>query len=129
MARTLSDEAADLLASEPLVGHLATCHDGRPHVAPLWYGVHAGAIELTTTGRKLANIRRNPPVALSVQKAHGGGDPVWAVTVQGMATVLDDAETAAVRRRVNRRYGVDQDAWADNVGVRIGVGSDTVTWQ
>jgi nitroimidazol reductase NimA-like FMN-containing flavoprotein (pyridoxamine 5'-phosphate oxidase superfamily) len=128
MAHTLSDEAADLLTSEPLVGHLATCHDGHPHVAPLWYGVHEGAIELTTTGRKLENVRRNPRVALSVQKADGG-DPVWGVTVQGTATVLDEAETAAVRRRVNRRYGVDEDAWAENVGVRVEVGTDAVTWQ
>lgn len=128
MARGLTEEAADLLTREPFVGHLATCRDGDPHVAPLWYVVHEGDIELTTTGRKLENLRRNPHVALSVQHAEDH-DPQWAVTVLGTATVLGEAETAAVRRRVNRRYGVHEDAWDENVGVRIDVGSSTVTWQ
>jgi len=128
MPRTLSEEAEELLTSEPLVGHLATCHDGNPHVAPLWYNVHQHVIEITTTGQKLENLRSNPRVALSVQKAVDG-DPEWGVTVQGTATVLDDEATAAARRRVNRRYGVREGAWSENVGVRIDVGSDTVTWQ
>lgn len=128
MPDTLSDEAEELLTSEPLVGHLATCHDGRPHVAPLWYNVHEGDIEITTTGRKLRNLRANPRVALSVQKAVDG-DPIWGVTVQGTATVLDEAATTETRRRINRRYGIDEDAWSENVGVRIDVGLDTVTWQ
>lgn len=128
MPRTLSAEVEELLTSEPLVGHLGTCHDDQPHVAPIWYGVHEGVIEVTTTGRKLENIERNPRVALSVQKAVDT-DPEWGVTVQGTATVLDEAETAETRRRINRRYGVDEDAWSQNVGIRIEVGSELVTYQ
>lgn len=128
MPRTLSAEVEELLTSEPLVGHLGTCHDEQPHVAPRWYGVHEGVIEVTTTGRKLENIERNPRVALSVQKAVDT-DPEWGVTVQGTATVLDEAETAETRRRINRRYGVDEDAWSQNVGIRIEVGSELVTYQ
>jgi PPOX class probable F420-dependent enzyme len=128
MTRGLSEEARDLLTSEPLVAHLATCDDGDPHVAPLWYAVNGDAIEVTTTGRKLENLRHNPRVALSVQRAEGG-DPQWGLTVQGTATVLDEAETAAVRRRINRRYGVGEDAWAENTGVRIDVGSVAINRQ
>ena len=97
-------------------------------MAPLWFVVHDGAVELTTTGRKLANLRRNPRVALSVQ-AGEAADPDWGVTLRGTATVLDEAETEAVRRRVNRRYGVPEDAWSENVGVRVDVGSSVVDWQ
>lgn len=128
MARGLTEEARDLLTRDPRVGHLATCDGGDPHVAPLWFVVHDGAIELTTTGRKLENLRRNPRVALSVQ-AGEPADPDWGVTVRGTATVLDEEETAAVRRRVNRHYGLREDAWAENVGVRIDVGSSVVDWQ
>lgn len=128
MANGLTDEARDLLTGEPLVAHLATCRDGRPHVAPLWYAVRGDAIEVTTTGRKLENLRRNPRVSLSVQQAEDG-DPQWGLTVRGTATVLDEEETAAVRRRINRRYGVREGAWAGNTGVRIDVGSVTVNRQ
>jgi len=123
MARELPAEAERLLTSEPLVGHLATCHEDRPHVAPVWYAVTDGTIEIATTGRKLENIRHNPLVALSVQKAEGT-DPEWAVTVRGTATVVEDAEAGReINRRINRRYDKPEDAWTGNTAVRIDVGS------
>lgn len=123
MASDIPAEAESLLTSEPLVAHLATCDDGDPHVAPLWYLVRDDRVELVTTGRKLANVRRNPRVAISVQKDRGG-DPLWAVTLRGTATVVDDHdESEAMRRRIHRKYGADEDAWAENVGVRVSVES------
>lgn len=117
-------EAKELLTSEPLIAHLATCTEGAPHVAPLWFAVHDDHVEIVTTGRKLANLRRNPRVAISVQKDEGGADPQWGVTLQGTATVVDDeAESAAIRRRVHGRYGADADIWPENVSVRIDVGN------
>lgn len=128
MATGLADQAERLLTDAPRVAHLATCHDGAPHVAPLWYNVHAGRVEVATTGRKLANLREHPRVALSVQHAEGGS-PVWGVTVQGTATVLEDDEGGrAVIRRINRRYGADEDAWEDNTAVVIDVGT-SAAWQ
>lgn len=128
MADGLSGQAEALLEREPLVAHLATCHDGAPHVAPLWYAVHDGRIEVATTGRKLANVRANPRVALSVQRAEDG-HPVWGVAVQGTATVVDDeAAGRATLRRINRRYGADEDAWSGNTAVRVEVGS-SAAWR
>ena len=119
MSREIPEEAEELLTSEPLVAHLGTCHDTNPHVAPLWYTVRDGAIEITTTGRKLENIRQNDRVALSVQKDEDG-HPRWGVTVQGTATVVDDeAESQEVAHRINRKYGVEADAWSENTAVRI----------
>lgn len=121
MSQPVPEDAEALLTSEPLVAHLGTCHDDAPHVAPLWYNYRNGVVEITTTGRKLANIRQNPRVALSVQKDEDG-HPQWGVTVQGVATVVDDDdEGQAVLHRINRKYGADEDAWAENTAVRIDV--------
>jgi PPOX class probable F420-dependent enzyme len=111
------------LLDERVMGHLATCRDGRPHAAPVWFVHDDGVVEIVTTGRKLANVRENPRVALSVQK-DTGGDTEWTVTLLGTAEVVDDeTETRAARRRINRKYGEDEDAYSDNTLVRVSVGT------
>ena len=123
MDQGLPVEAETLLASEPLVAHLATCHDGRPHSAPLWYNYRDGDVEIATTGRKLRDLRENPHVSLSVQKVENG-DPQWGVTLRGTAAVVEDeAEGRTILHRINRRYGAEEDAWSENTAVRIDVGS------
>ncbi|WP_049922202.1 pyridoxamine 5'-phosphate oxidase family protein [Halopiger djelfimassiliensis] len=118
-------EAERLLESEPLMAHLGTCTEGRPHVAPVWYRYEDGIVEIVTTGRKLANIRSNPRVALSVQ-ADDGGKTEWMVTLLGTATIVEDeSETTAARRRINEKYGAEPGAYAENTLVRIEVGSTT----
>lgn len=123
MSENVSSEVEELLTGEPVVAHLATCHEGRPHAAPLWFRYEEGVVEVLTTGRKLANVRRNSRVSVSIQRDQDG-IPEWMVTIQGTATVVDDEEeTRAANRRINRRYGVDEDSWPENVLVRIDVGS------
>lgn len=115
----------DLLTGERLLAHLATCREGRPHVAPVWYRYEDGVVEVMTTGRKLANIRENPYVSLSVERSTDGSAE-WMVALRGTATVIEDeAETEAANRAINRKYGVDEDVWRDNTLVRISVGSAT----
>ncbi|SEO29141.1 Nitroimidazol reductase NimA, pyridoxamine 5'-phosphate oxidase superfamily [Halogranum amylolyticum] len=107
------------------MAHLATSVDDRPHVAPVWYHYDDGVVEVLTTGQKLQNIRQNPKVALSIQKDESG-QAQWRVTLLGTATVVDDEEaTHEAVSRINPKYGVDLDAWSDNVLVRIDVGSVT----
>nr|WP_255455285.1 pyridoxamine 5'-phosphate oxidase family protein [Natrialba sp. INN-245] len=114
-----------MLESDPLMAHLGTCLEGRPHVAPVWYRYENEVVEIVTTGQKLANIRENPRVALSVQ-ADDEGDTRWMVSLLGTATIVeDDAETATARRRINEKYGATTDAYAENTLVRIDVGSAT----
>ena len=120
-------DAKRLLESEPLMAHLGTCVDERPHVAPVWYVYDAdeGVVEVVTTGKKLENVRENSRVALSVEKSADGG-PEWAVTMLGTATVVDDeVENREARRRINAKYGASPDAYAGNTLVRIDVGSGT----
>ncbi|APW96350.1 pyridoxamine 5'-phosphate oxidase [Halobiforma lacisalsi AJ5] len=142
-------EAKRRLEEEPRVAHFGTCADGRPHVAPVWFRYagheeekevdgdeiegHDGdsekrnstddRLEIVTTGRKLENVRDNPRVALSIQ-ADEGGEPRWALTLLGTATVVDDEErSAAARRRIHERYDADPDAYEENVLVRIEIGT------
>ncbi|SER27847.1 pyridoxamine 5'-phosphate oxidase family protein [Natrinema salaciae] len=122
---TVPATAERLLESEPLMAHLGTSVEGRPHVAPVWYRYADGVAEIVTTGRKLANVRRNPRVALSIQK-DDAGQTEWMVSLLGTATVVEDeAETVAARRRINEKYDADPDAYAGNTLVRIDVGSAT----
>ena len=122
---TVPPEAGRLLESEPLMAHLGTCVEGRPHVAPVWYRYDEAdeIIEIVTTGRKLANIRENPQVSLSIQKDEAG-QTEWMVTLLGTATIVeDDDRTEATRERINAKYGAEPEAYAENTLVRIEVGS------
>jgi len=121
---TVSPEAERLLESEPLMAHLGTCAEGRPHVAPVWYRYADGVVEIVTTGRKLANIRRirgSPSRYRATRRAHA---------MDGLATRHGDGrrrrkQTAAARRRINEKYDAESDAYAENTLVRIEVGSAT----
>jgi PPOX class probable F420-dependent enzyme len=121
---SVTPEIADLL-DERVMAHLATCRDGRPHAAPVWFVHDDGVVELITTGRKLANVRANPRVALSIQK-DTDGETEWTVTLLGTAEVVEDeAATREARRRINRKYGAPEDAYSDNALVRVSVGTAT----
>lgn len=123
MARSLPAEAADLIRDAKVMVHLATCNDGNPHVAPVWYVYEDTFVELTTGGRKLANIRSNPRVALSFQKDRDG-DTQWMVTARGTAEVVEDEDALAeATRRINRKYGAPEDAYGENTLVRVSLGS------
>jgi len=37
MSDPVSEEVEELLTGDPVMGHLATAVDDRPHVAPVWF--------------------------------------------------------------------------------------------
>jgi len=120
---SVSPEVEGLVSGARETAFLATCRDGRPHVAPLWYRYDDGVVEVVTTGRKLADVRENPYVSLAVERSERGR-PEWTVTLRGTASVIDDEdEFRAANRRINRKYGAGDDDWSDNTLVRIDVGS------
>lgn len=123
MSEGIPPEVETVLTSEPTVAYLATCVDNRPHVAPVWYRLEAGLIEIMTTGQKLANIRQNPRVALSVQKDEHG-HPEWVVNLRGRATPIEDQGlTREQNAKLNRKYDADEDSWSENTLVRVEIGS------
>ena len=93
------------------LGVVATLRqDGSPHVVPVWFRWHAGAVTIwTTEGRSwVRNLLRDPRVAFSVQTFAA---PYPAVVMRGMATVatVDDAGTIEEIRAISRRYVVPED--------------------
>lgn len=116
-------EVERLIEGERHIAHLGTAVGDDPHVAPLWYRYEDGEIEIATTGRKLENLRTNPKVALSIQSAENGM-PEWMVAFQGSAMVVDDEEAShAGKGRIHEKYGIDADAFPENVLVRIDIGT------
>lgn len=109
---TVPAEVEALVTGEPLIAHLATAVDGTPHVAPVWYHYEAETIQLSTAGKKVRNVRRNPRVAVSIQK-DVEGHPEWMVLFEGHATVIEDTDgIAAGTRNVYEHYlGDDPDTW------------------
>lgn len=83
----------------PLSAHLATSVDDRPHVAPIWYGYRDGTLYTLTGGKKLENVRQNPRVSVSIEKADPRGGVDWGVTMLGRATVVDDVDRIAAANR------------------------------
>lgn len=121
----VSQRAISLVDGARVMAHLATAIEDRPHVAPVWYRYEDGVVEIITTGRKLANIRRNPRVAVSFQK-DVTGETEWTVTMLGTASVVEDqAATRTATRKINAKYDAPTQAWNDNVLVLIDIGTAT----
>ena len=80
---------ADFLALQR-VAHVATVDArGIPHVVPVCLVVEAGRLYFASgkTGRKIANLRANPEVAVSVDEYTETWGRLRGVVVQGTATV------------------------------------------
>ncbi|WP_338728833.1 pyridoxamine 5'-phosphate oxidase family protein [Haladaptatus sp. DJG-WS-42] len=91
-----------LLSSGRASAHLATSHDDRPHVAPVWYVYDNSKLYLMTGGRKLRNIAENPRVAISIENTR---ESYWAVSILGMARIVTDREKVTeIRRKLNAKY-------------------------
>ena len=123
---SVPEEVEELIADARLSAHLATAADNRPHVAPVWYGYRDGVVSIITGGRKLANVRANPRVAVSIEK-QGDDGPELSVSLLGTATVVEDSDrTRAARKRVFGKYReTDDEEEGEGTLVEIEVGSAT----
>lgn len=110
----IPSDVEELISDAKLMAHLATSVNGRPHVAPVWYGYDDGVLSILTTGKKLANIQQNPQVSVSIEQ-NTDGNAEWMATLLGTATVYD--ETARVNETawdVFPKYlGSDEDTWPE----------------
>ncbi len=87
MASTLSNQAKEFLRGDHL-GTLGTINgDGSPHLVTIWYYLaDDGTVAMSTQthSKKLANLRRDPRIALCV------GDGVRSVSLYGRVTISED---------------------------------------
>jgi PPOX class probable F420-dependent enzyme len=138
----LSPSEVDAFLDEP--GHLlrlaTTDEDGFPRLVPIWFIRRDDEILFTPRGPSvfLANIRRDPRVALSIDE-----DPLpyRKVTVQGTARIVHDLgaddEWRELYRMIAKRYvpAEGADAYVDNtidqpralIGVPLGGASRLTT--
>jgi nitroimidazol reductase NimA-like FMN-containing flavoprotein (pyridoxamine 5'-phosphate oxidase superfamily) len=103
-------EVAEHVAGAALSASLATSVDDRPHVAPVWYVYEDESLWVLTGGKKLANVRRNPRVAVAIEKG-AGDDVAWGVSLLGTAAVVDDDDRIAeIQQKMDGIYhGEDAD--------------------
>jgi len=92
------------------LGVVATLRpDGSPHIVPVWFRWHAGAVTLWTTEARawVRNLLRDPRAAFSVQTFE---EPYPAVVIRGTATVATADDTATIEeiRAITRRYVVPE---------------------
>ena len=107
---TIPDSVVDRIAAAPISAHLATSVDDRPHVAPVWYAYDDGSLWVSTGGRKLRNLRRNPRVAVSIESADRAGTVDWNATLLATARVVEDDERESwLLERIDRKYGSGDD--------------------
>lgn len=100
-------EVEELISGARLSAHVATSVDDRPHVAPVWYLYDDGVLSFVTSGRKLANLRRNPRVAVSIERSEEGRVD-WSVTLLGTATVVDaEGRVGPIAERIFEKYDSD----------------------
>jgi len=111
---SISAEAVDLIGDAKLMAHLATSVDDRPHVAPVWYAYDDGVLSVLTGGKKLANVRRNPRVAVSIER-NDDGDAEWMVSLLGTAEIhTEPAPINEAARTVFSKYlGAPEDGGWD----------------
>lgn len=90
------------------VAHVATADPrGVPHVVPVCLIVDKGRLYFASgrTGRKVANLRANPSVAVSADEYSEGWKRLRGVVVQGTARVHARNPTfRRIRRRLYLKY-------------------------
>jgi PPOX class probable F420-dependent enzyme len=112
VAVVLNDDAREFLESG-LIAHLVTLEpDGSPHVTAAWADLDGDELVMGTMfdQRKLANMRRDPRVAVSFEgeELEGPGLKRYLV-VHGTAVVEEGGGTDLLRRLAVRYLGPDVD--------------------
>lgn len=110
----MSPEELDTFLAEARTCRLATVgSDAQPHVSPVWFLWHDGAIWISsvTRSQRWRDIERNPRVSLTVD-AGESYEELRGVTIEGRAEVVGDVphvnagapEVEAAQRLTNQKY-------------------------
>ena len=108
-------EISEYLKSSRTMTLVTNGKDGFPHPMPMWYAVDdGGAIYMTTfrKSQKVANLRRNPKVALLVESGDAYAE-LKGLVIYAEAQLLEGVEeTKEVLVRVAKQRGEAADATA-----------------
>lgn len=127
-SNTVPPAVEEVLTQGREMAHVATAVENRPHAAPVWYRYEDDMVEFVTEGKKLANIRENPKVAVSIEHSENGHGE-WHVVLFGTARVItDEEELWAGRTRLFQRYrdrdpSVKEDGEPPEALVQVAIGS------
>lgn len=105
----MSPESRDAFLRQPRIAKLATLNlDGSPNIVPVWFEWDGAEAHIFTLDRsaKMARIRNDPRVALSVEEPFGAPE-AW-VTIEGAVSVESGGYELA--ERLAPRYYTPQRA-------------------
>lgn len=109
----MTPEERDAFLRETRIGKLATLNaDGSPTIVPIWFEWDGAEARIFTSRKspKVARIRNDPRVALSVEE--GVGVPERWVTIEGTATIEETGGMDLARRLAARYYSPERCAEA-----------------
>jgi PPOX class probable F420-dependent enzyme len=106
---TIPESLRQLLATGPLANVVTLDPDGTPHVTVAWAGFDGDEIVMATfflpEQRKLANLRRDPRVTISVQAKEYSGEGLWPYAViQGHVDRITEGGALDVMDRLAEYY-------------------------
>ena len=96
---TIPDSVRDFLSTGPFA-HVVTLHpDGRPHVTLAWAGLDGDDLVFSTfyDRHKIADIRRDPRVTVSLQAREHAGEGLHPyLVIDGRARVIEGGALAVM---------------------------------
>jgi nitroimidazol reductase NimA-like FMN-containing flavoprotein (pyridoxamine 5'-phosphate oxidase superfamily) len=106
-ARVMDTEEIQELLSLPIIARMATVGDSRPHIAPVWFEWNGGCLWITAdkSHKKIANLRSNPHLAVSIDESYGGLR-FWAIVMEGVAELIEEPVelVMSVTERIYGKY-------------------------
>jgi PPOX class probable F420-dependent enzyme len=110
-AAAMSKKEIEEFLSVPKVARIATIHDGKPHVVPVWYYYDGTNILVSTIkgARKAKNLQTNPNVSITIDDVEGKLEDISflnakAVIIEGTGELKDDDINNSFTKEMYERY-------------------------
>ncbi len=110
---TMTDDEVQAFLEQGRTLQVATLGaDGSPHLAPMWYVVHDGAVVFRsfTKSQKIVNLRRDPRITVLVERGESYAE-LQGVMIKGRARLVDDrAFVLLIYGEISARYAMVGDS-------------------
>ncbi|MFY9782116.1 MAG: PPOX class F420-dependent oxidoreductase [Acidimicrobiales bacterium] len=104
---TLSPEVRAAIESGRLAHFTTIAKDGRPHTTVVWVGLDGDDVVIgkLTSDQKVANIRRDPRVSISIEADGSQWDMQHHLIIEGTARVVEGGAPELLRELAQRYVG------------------------